>query len=95
MHNPPKLSLSTSSQVFEVRENSNPGEVVGRVSAVDEDRGLFGHVTYGVQKSAADDDWKTFSVDAESGTIFTKTIIEREIRDQEGKLVVKDKYYVS
>ena len=78
-----------------MRENSNRGEIVGRVLAVDEDRGLFGHVIYQVQESEADEDWKSFTVDPEDGTIYVESKIEREIRDQMGKLVVKDKYYVS
>ncbi|XP_019772654.2 fat-like cadherin-related tumor suppressor homolog isoform X8 [Dendroctonus ponderosae] len=62
-----------------VFENRMPGVLVAIVNATDLDFGEFGTITYSIHSDLLSE---TFSIDASSGKITTKTILDREKQKQ-------------
>ena len=61
---------------FVTAENQPRGSVVGRVRAVDPERGAFGVVRYSLQSAAAA---ASFDIDAVTGDITTRRLLDREL----------------
>ncbi|XP_064636197.1 protocadherin Fat 1-like isoform X4 [Lineus longissimus] len=63
---------------IDVAENTVIGQKIAVVTALDRDRGNFGLVTYSINSEESRD---IFTIDPSSGEMFTKTTIDRELRD--------------
>lgn len=75
--NPPEI-VDPQEDVVSVREEQSPGTEVVRVRAIDVDSGYNASITYSILKSRDSDGHGVFTIDATTGVIKTRMVLDHE-----------------
>lgn len=77
--NAPEI-IDPQEDVVSVREEQPPGTDVARIRAIDRDNGYNASITYSILKGRDSDGFGIFSIDATTGVLKTRVVLDHEER---------------